>query len=326
VSARDVILVTGGAGFIGSHFARAAYEADSEVIVLDDLSGALGWPQLPDGIARVRGDVAEREFITDVIKGRGVTSIVHFAGKICVGESVKNPALYYESNVTCALALLDSVRESGLRKFLFSSTAAVYGIPDITPIRETAPQRPVNPYGATKLAVEHALASYGSAYGITWGALRYFNAAGAHPDGTLCEDHEPETHLIPLAIDASLKRKPPLTIFGSDYKTRDGSAIRDYIHVCDLASAHLAALDALDTGRSIGALNLGTGRGYTVLEVIQAAHDLGIQVPHAFGPRRDGDPVSLIASADRAAIVLGWKPVRSDLPTILEDTLRSRAL
>jgi len=325
MNARDVILVTGGAGFIGSHFARAAHEAGSEVIVLDDLSGAPGWPQLPKEIARVRGDVAERMFVIDVIKARGVTSIVHFAGKICVGESVENPALYYESNVMCTLALLDSARECGIKRFLFSSTAAVYGVPDIIPIRETAPQRPINPYGATKLAIEHALVSYGNAYGIMWGALRYFNAAGAHPDGSLCEDHEPETHLIPLAIDAALGRRPPLTIFGSDYPTRDGTAVRDYIHVCDLVDAHILALDALDAGRSLGAMNLGTGRGYTVCEVLGAMHKLGLNVPHAFGQRRAGDPPTLFASADRAFAHLSWKPTRSDLVTIIEDTVRSRS-
>jgi UDP-glucose-4-epimerase GalE len=330
VSVRDTILVTGGAGFIGSHFARLAGEAGSQVIVLDDLSGAPDWPDLPAALApsrvtRIRGDVADRVLMRKLIEERGVTAIVHFSGKICVGESVTNPALYFEHNVSRSLALLETVREVGPRAFLFSSTAAVYGEPKTVPIVESARYAPVNPYGATKLAIEHALASYGPAYGIRWGVLRYFNAAGAHPDGTLRESHDPETHLIPLAIDAALGRRPSLTVFGSDYPTKDGTCSRDYVHVCDLARAHLAALDAIDHGKEIGAVNLGGGRGHTVRDVISTvSRVLDKDVPIEFGPRRLGDPAELVASNALAREVLDWRPEHVDLGTIVEDAARSR--
>ena len=324
MSARDTILVTGGAGFIGSHFARAAAEAGSRVVVLDDLSGAPNWPELPAGIERVPGNIADRSIVRSLIVNCRVTAIVHFAGKICVGESITNPALYFDYNVARSLALLDLVREIGPRAFVFSSTAAVYGEPTVTPILESARYAPVNPYGATKLALEHALASYGAAYGIAWAALRYFNAAGAHPDGTLREAHDPETHLIPLAIDAALGRRAPITVFGDDYPTKDGTCVRDYVHVCDLARAHLDALDALDRVGTIGAVNLGSGLGYTVREVLTAtARVLGKDVPHEIGPRRDGDPAVLVASHTLAQQMLGWRPER-DLGTIIDDAARSR--
>jgi UDP-glucose-4-epimerase GalE len=324
MSARDTILVTGGSGFIGSHFARAAAEAGSRVLVLDDRSGGHDWPALPSSVGLFRGDIADQALVRTLIVDRGVTSIVHFAGKICVGESVDKPALYFEHNVTRSLALLDVVREVGPRAFVFSSSAAVYGEPTVTPIVETARYAPVNPYGATKLAFEHALASYGQAYGIAWAALRYFNAAGAHPDGSLREAHDPETHLIPLAIDAALGHRGPITVFGNDYPTKDGTCGRDYVHVCDLARAHLAALDALDRGTALGAINLGSGREHTVREVLLAVERvLGKAVPHDRGPRREGDPAVLIASNDRARQVLGWRPER-DLGTIIDDAARSR--
>ena len=325
MSARDTILVTGGAGFIGSHFARAALEAGSRVIALDDLSGTPDWPALPPAIERVRGGIADRALVTRLITERRVTAIVHFAGRICVGESIGDPAVYYERNVVGALALLDVVREIGPRVFVFSSTAAVYGVPDAVPIVENARCAPINPYGATKLAIEHAIASYGRAYGIAWAAPRYFNAAGAHPDGSLREDHDPETHLIPRAIDAALGRRPPLVVFGDDYSTGDGTSSRDYVHVCDLARAHLAMLDVLDRGGEVGAINLGCGRASTVREVLAACRrGLGRDVPHSFGPRRDGDPAVLLASNERAFEVLGWRPECSDLGTIVEDAARSR--
>jgi UDP-glucose-4-epimerase GalE len=319
------ILATGAAGFVGSHFARLAGEAGNHVIALDDLSGVPDWPALPPAIVRVRGDIADRALVVRLIDEHHVTSIVHFAGKICVGESIVNPALYFEHNVVRSLALLDVVREVGPRAFVFSSTAAVYGVPTILPIVEHARYAPINPYGATKLAIEHAIASYGHAHGIAWAALRYFNAAGAHPDGTLREAHDPETHLIPLAIDAALGRRPALEVFGSDYPTKDGTCERDYVHVCDLARAHLAALDVLDRGGEVGAINLGSGQGHTVREVIATtARVLGKDVPHSIGSRREGDPPVLLASIDRAARVLGWKPERSEIATIIEDAVRSR--
>jgi UDP-glucose-4-epimerase GalE len=326
MSARDTILVTGGAGFIGAHLVRLAVEAGSRVVVLDDLSGVSGWrwPALPSAAELVRGDIADQALVRTLITHCRVTAIVHFAGKICVSESVSNPALYFDHNVTRSLALLDVVREVGPRAFVLSSTAAVYGEPTVTPILEIARYAPVNPYGATKLALEHALASYGAAYGITWAALRYFNAAGAHPDGTLREVHDPETHLIPIAIDAAFGRRAPLTVFGRDYPTKDGTCVRDYVHVCDLAQAHLDALDAIDRVGTIGAVNLGSGLGYTVREVLAAtARVLGKDVPHEIGPRREGDPAVLVASNTLARQVLGWQP-KSDLGTIIDDAARSR--
>ncbi len=321
---RSTILVTGGAGFVGSHFTRLAVEHGRKVVVLDDLSGgapaALG-PSTPLVVA----DLGDRETVRRVCATHQVGAVVHFAGKIQVGESVHRPDHYFDVNLTRSLALLESLRDENIKVCLFSSTAAVYGNPRTVPIPETAAREPVNPYGATKLAFEMALEAWGHAYGLRWAALRYFNAAGAHPDGTLRESHEPETHLIPLAIDAALGRRPPLTIFGDDYDTRDGTCIRDYIHVNDLASAHLAALDRLEHGQSLGAINLGTGHGYSVREVLDTTCDvLGRPVPHTVGPRREGDPPQLVADPSRAMSLLGWKPQFSALATIIEDAWRSR--
>jgi UDP-glucose-4-epimerase GalE len=324
MSARDCILVTGGYGYVGSHFARAAHAGGSKVVVLDDLSAGTK-PVLPDGIVFVRGDIADRELVPRVLREHRITGIAHFAGKIQVGESVQKPRLYFDGNLVKSLALLDSVLDSEVRTFLFSSTAAVYGMPDVVPIPETAATKPINPYGASKLALEHALEAYGVAHGLRWAALRYFNAAGAHADGSLREGHEPETHLLPLVIDAALGRRPPLTVFGTDYPTPDGTCIRDYVHVDDLAAAHLAALDALDAGTAVAATNLGSASGFSVREVLDtAARVLGKPVPHTFGPRRAGDPAVLLASNARAREVLRWQPVRSELATIIEDAARSR--
>jgi UDP-glucose 4-epimerase len=325
VTARETILVTGGCGFVGSHFSRTAHEAGSRVIVLDDLSAGTR-PVLPADVEIVIGDIADRKLVSDLLRKHRVTSIAHFAGKIQVGESVAKPRLYFDGNLTKSLALLDVVLDHGLHAFLFSSTAAVYGMPDIVPIVETCALAPINPYGASKLGIEHALGAYGVAHGLRWAALRYFNAAGAHPDGTLREGHEPETHLIPLVIDAALGRRGALTIFGDDYPTRDGTCIRDYVHVVDLAHAHLAALDALDAGKQVGAVNLGSAHGFSVRDVIdEAARVLGRPVPHHIGPRRAGDPAVLLASNARAREVLGWTPTRSELSTVIEDAIRSRS-
>ncbi|MBV8757657.1 MAG: UDP-glucose 4-epimerase GalE [Deltaproteobacteria bacterium] len=322
--ARDRILVTGGCGYVGSHFARAAHDAGSKVIVLDDFSAGTQ-PKLPTDVEIVRGDIADRTLVPRLLRDQRITAIAHFAGKIQVGESVQKPRLYFDGNLVKSLALLDSVLDSEVRTFLFSSTAAVYGMPDEVPIPETARTQPINPYGASKLALEHALDAYGVAHGLRWAALRYFNAAGAHSDGSLREGHEPETHLLPLVIDAALGRRPPLTVFGTDYPTADGTCIRDYVHVEDLASAHLAALDALDAGKPVAATNLGSASGFSVREVLDtAARVLGKPVPHTFGARRPGDPAVLLASNARAKEVLGWRPVRSDLATIIEDAARAR--
>jgi len=324
MNARDSILVTGGCGYVGSHFARAAHDGGSQVVVLDDLSAGTH-PKLPDAVTVVRGDVADRELVARLLREHRITGIAHFAGKIQVGESVHKPQLYFDGNLVKTLALLDTVLASECRTFLFSSTAAVYGMPDEVPIQETSKKQPINPYGASKLAVEYALEAYGVAHGLRWAALRYFNAAGAQSDGSLCERHEPETHLLPLVIDAALGRRPPLTVFGDDYATPDGTCIRDYVHVEDLASAHLAALDALDRGVGVAATNLGSASGFSVHEVLEtAARVLGKPVPHTMGPRRAGDPAVLLASNARAKELFGWQPRRSELATIIEDAARSR--
>lgn len=319
------ILVTGGLGFVGSHFVWAAVAAGREVFVLDDGSGGEPAPMPDKGVIACKGDIGDAALVENICEGNRISQMVHFAGKIQVGESVQKPQLYFDVNVARALRLLDTARTWGVHQVVFSSTAAVYGEPETVPIPETARTKPVNPYGDTKLAFERALDAYGHAYGLRWAALRYFNAAGAHPNGRLCERHEPETHLIPLVVDAGLGRRPPVTLFGQDYPTRDGTCLRDYVHVMDLADAHLRALDLLEEGKPVGALNLGTGNGQTVKEVVAAASEvLGKPVPATFGPRRAGDPSALVADPRRAEDVLGWRRKRSDLRTILEDTLRSR--
>ena len=324
MTAPETILVTGGVGFVGSHFARAAVEAGRRVVIIDDHSG--GPPvTLPPGIPVIVADIGDRDVVTRVCRDQRVGSIAHFAGKIQVGESVRDPAIYFDVNLVRTLALLDVVRHEGIENMLFSSTAAVYGDPAEVPIPETARREPVNPYGATKLGIEHALDAWAGAYGLRWGALRYFNAAGAHPDGTMRENHTPETHLVPLAIDAALGQGKPLTVFGDNYATPDGTCIRDYIHVLDLADAHLAALARLEAGRAVGAVNLGTGTGYSVKEVLAAVGRVsGREVPHSIGARRAGDPPALVADPGRARQLLDWRARRSELDTLVEDALRPR--
>lgn len=318
------ILVTGGVGFIGGHFVRAASEAGHRVVVLDDLSGGEPLP-LPLGVTFVQGDIGDRVLLQMLCQHHHFEAVVHFAGKIQVGESVQRPELYYDVNLARSLVLLEELRKGGVRYFVFSSTAAVYGVPDQVPIPEEARQEPVNPYGATKHSFERALAAYGTAYDLRWAALRYFNAAGAQPDGTLRENHQPETHLIPLVLDAGLALRPPLQVFGEDYPTRDGTCVRDYIHVCDLAAAHLAALTYLASGQPSLAANLGTGRGFTVREVLDAAAAvLGRPIPHTVCARRAGDPAELVAESQRARELLGFVPRRSELHTLIEDALRPR--
>jgi len=323
MTGQSSILVTGGAGFVGSHFVHHAHETGSKVVVLDDLSGG-PLPPLPRDVVFVRGDFADSALVRSILRTHEITAITHFAGKIQVGESVADPAPYFHTNLVKTLTLLDVVVDEG-PIFVFSSTAAVYGAPVSIPIHESAALAPVSPYGMSKLGVEHALASYGQAHGLRWAALRYFNAAGAHPNGRLRESHEPETHLIPLALDAGTGRRPGLTVFGTDYSTPDGTCVRDYVHVCDLAAAHLAAIDVLAAGRPVGAVNLGSGTGASVREVLEScARVVGRPVPHQAGPRRDGDPPVLLAGIARAAELLGWTP-KSSLLTIIEDAFRSRA-
>lgn len=313
-------LVTGGAGFIGSHFVRAAHEDGMPVVVLDDLSAGPA-PDLGKALL-VQGDIADRPLLRSLISECNVSAVIHFAGKISVAESVRSPALYVEHNVARSTILLDELHRGGVRTFVFSSSAAVYGAPGDTPIDEASDTRPINPYGETKLAFERVLARYAD---LRWVALRYFNAAAAHPSGTMRERHEPETHLLPLAIDAALGRRPALKIFGTDYPTRDGTCIRDYVHVVDLADAHLLALRVLREGTQLGALNLGSGLGYSVREVLDAVEEVvGKPVPHVVAGRRSGDPPVLIADPSRARELLGWSCKRSDLKSIVADAVRSR--
>jgi UDP-glucose 4-epimerase len=318
------ILVTGGCGYIGSHMVRVLRRARHEVIVLDDLSSGDA-ATVPAGVDLVVGNVRDHALVTPLLRDRSVEAIFHFASRIQVGESVVDPRLYFRDNLGAAIDLLESALDAGVGRFVLSSTAAVYGSPVRVPLDEDHPLDPINPYGETKLAIERMLARYATAYGLKYAALRYFNAAGGLADEGLGERHVPETHLIPLVIDAATGARPAITVFGTDYPTPDGTCIRDYIHVADLAEAHLAALDHLERGGPSLAFNLGTGQGHSVREVIQAVESVsGRKVPVVFGARRDGDPPVLVASAKRAEGVLGWRARRPSLREIVADAWACR--
>jgi UDP-arabinose 4-epimerase len=302
------ILVLGGAGYIGSHAARALRRSGYEVVLYDNLS--TGFRCLAQGFELLEGDIADEARLRPVLAR--VDAVMHFAAHAYVGESVENPRKYFQNNVLGALSLLNSALDAGIRRFVFSSTCAVYGIPGQIPITEQTPREPVNPYGASKLFFENALEAYSRAYGLRSVSLRYFNAAGADESGEIGELHEPETHLIPLALAASTENGPELQIYGSDYPTADGTCLRDYIHVNDLADAHVRALQYLEKGGDSLAINLGTGRGHSVLEVIQAAENAtGRPVRRTIGPRRPGDPPVLVADPAKAQRVLGWTAKRN---------------
>jgi len=312
------ILVTGGAGYIGSHAARALRRSGYEVLLYDNLS--TGFRRLAQGFELVEGDIADDAKLRPVLAR--VDAVMHFAAHAYVGESVENPRKYFRNNVLGALSLLNSALDTGIRRFVFSSTCAVYGIPKQIPITEQTPREPVNPYGASKLFFENALEAYSQAYGLRSVRLRYFNAAGADEGGEIGELHDPETHLIPLALAASTGNGSELQIYGSDYPTPDGTCLRDYIHVSDLADAHVRALQYLEKskdekngdekGGDSPAINLGTGRGHSVLEVIQAAENAtGRPVRRTIGPRRPGDPPILVADPAKAQRVLGWTAKRN---------------
>jgi UDP-glucose-4-epimerase GalE len=321
---RMKVLVTGGAGYIGSHFVRMLAEQEIEAVVLDDLSA--GHPDaVAKGVPLVRAEVGDRAAVRALLAEHRPSAVVHFAGLIQVGESVRQPDRYYAVNVVQTLALMDELVAAGVGLMVFSSTAAVYGEPSQVPIPEDHARVPINAYGATKLCVEGALADYGKAFGLRHAALRYFNAAGAHPSGQLRERHDPETHLLPLAIDAALGRGPELTVFGEDWATPDGTCVRDYIHVQDLAAAHLLALRKLASGTASLTVNLGTGKGVSVRQVLEGVERVaGRKVPFRLGARRAGDPPALVAEARRARELLGWQPARSDLDSMIADALRSR--
>ena len=302
------VLVVGGAGYIGSHAARALRRSGYEVILYDNLS--TGYQRLADGFELVVGDIADEAKLPPVLAR--ADAVMHFAAHAYVGESVQNPRKYFRNNVEAALCLLNATLDAGIRRFVFSSTCAVYGIPRKVPITEEIAREPVNPYGASKLFVEHALEAYTRAYGLRSARLRYFNAAGADENGEIGELHDPETHLIPLALAAAAPGRAQLQVFGSDYPTPDGTCIRDYIHVNDLAEAHVRALQHLENGGDSLALNLGTGRGHSVLEVIQAAEAAtGRPVRRTMGPRRAGDPPVLVADVAQSQKVLAWKATRN---------------
>jgi UDP-arabinose 4-epimerase len=307
------VLVVGGAGYIGSHAARALRRAGYQVIIYDNLS--TGFRRLAEGSELVEGDLSDQSKLRHVLPR--VDAIMHFAAHCYVGESVTNPRKYFQNNVADALTLLNAAVDTGIGRFVFSSTCAVYGVPEKVPITEQNPREPINPYGATKLAFENALEAYDRAYSIRSARLRYFNAAGADESGEIGELHDPETHLIPLALLASLPGGAELNVFGSDYPTPDGTCLRDYIHVNDLADAHVRALQHLERGGESVALNLGTGKGNSVLEVIHAAEAAtGRPVRRKIGPRRPGDPPVLVADASKAQQVLGWTAKR-DLTEIV---------
>jgi UDP-glucose-4-epimerase GalE len=302
------VLVIGGAGYIGSHAARALRRAGHQVIIFDNLSA--GYESLARGFELVKGDVLDRAALAQVLPG--VDAIMHFAAFAYVGESVTNPQKYFHNNVEGGLSLLNAALAAGVKKIIFSSTCAVYGEPAKIPIAEDTPRQPVNPYGVSKLFVELALEAYDRAYGFRYASLRYFNAAGADESGEIGELHEPETHLIPLALRAAAGQGPALQVFGSDYPTPDGTCIRDYIHVTDLADAHVKALDHLAAGKPSFAANVGTGRGDSVQEVLAMIEEVtGNKVPRRVVARRPGDPPALVADPRKAQELLHWKASRS---------------
>ena len=310
------IVVTGGAGYIGSHAVRALSDAGHAVAVLDDLSEGHA-EALPQGVELVRARLQDRDAVRRLLLSHQADAVMHFAAWLKVGESVSKPIEYFNNNVAGTLSLLEAMRDASVKRFVLSSTCAVYGEPSAVPIVETEKTQPINPYGETKLAVERMLPFLERAFGLKWIALRYFNAAGAHPDGTIGEDHADEIHVIPLAIRAA-NGGTPLKVFGEDYPTPDGTCLRDYVHVCDLADAHLRALDALERGAPSSAYNIGTGSPHSVKAVIETVgRVVGRPVAWTSAPRRPGDPAVLYASSDRAQRELGWVPRFAELEVIV---------
>ncbi len=311
------VLVAGGAGYIGSHTVKELLKEGYEVVVFDNFS--TGKKELLVGGELVEGDLMDKDSIKETIRSKGIGAVLHFASLIQVGESYTNPLKYYTHNLTSSLNLLDAVLEAKVNAFIFSSSAAVYGIPLHIPIPENHPLNPVNPYGQTKVFVEKILEDYERAYGLKFISLRYFNAAGADPDGLLGEMHEPETHLIPNILLFLLGKKKGLDVYGTDFPTEDGTAIRDYIHVTDLAKAHVLALQRLLESSRSEFINLGANKGYSVLEVIKKTEKVtGHKVPYKERPRRKGDVPVLLASREKAKKILGWKLSHSDIETIIE--------
>lgn len=313
---KDRVIVTGGAGYIGSHACKALSRAGYDPVSYDDLSRGNAWAVKWGPFEQ--GGIADKARLLQVFRQYEPVAVVHFAAFCYVGESVAEPALYYGNNVGGSIALVEAMLDAGIDKLVLSSTCAVYGDPERLPITESHPQRPTSPYGMSKLMVEQMLRSCEDAYGLRSVSLRYFNAAGADPEGEIGECHRPETRIIPLAMAAALGRRPALDIYGTDYDTPDGTAVRDYVHVADLAEAHVAALQYLRSGGRALAANLGTGKGHSVLEVIRMVErECARKVPVNYAPRRPGDPPIMIAEAEKAEALLGWRPQYPDLETIV---------
>jgi UDP-arabinose 4-epimerase len=313
------VLVTGGAGYIGSHTCKALAAAGYRPVTFDNLSlghrWAVRWGPL------VEADLLDATAIAAALREHAVGAVVHFAASAYVGESVRDPAAYYRNNLQTTLNLLDAMRDAAVDTLIFSSSCSVYGDPVRLPIDESHPTVPLSPYGQTKLDCENALRWYGPAYGLRWMGLRYFNAAGADPDGEIGEDHDPETRLVPRAVLAAMGKGPPLNIFGNDYDTPDGTAVRDYVHVADLAQAHVLALRAVEAGTPSRVINLGTGTGFSVREVMNTVAAMaGSPVPHLYAPRRAGDPSRVIADAAHARAILHWSPRHSSIDAIVRTT------
>ena len=321
---KQKILVTGGAGYIGSHAVFALQQKNYDVIVLDNLVN--GHRHVAEKVLDAKlivGDINDRALLDSIFAQHEIAAVMHFAAYAYVGESVNNPAKYYRNNVTGTLVLLEAMLAAGVEKLVFSSTCATYGIPQRVPIMETDPQEPINPYGASKLAVERILQDFDAAYGLKSVILRYFNAAGAEPSGLLGEDHEPEPHLIPLVLYTALGLRKSISIFGSDYDTPDGTCVRDYIHVMDLIQAHLLGLDYLLSDRESNIFNLGNGDGFSVRQVIEVARQVtGKDIAAIECPRRAGDPAILVGSGAKATEVLGWQPQYSNLEQIIAHAWR----
>lgn len=319
-STKPTILVTGGAGYIGSHAVYTLQKSGYDVLVLDNLS--YGHPELIQDQLKVElivGDTCDRNLLDEIFASRNIAAVMHFAAFIAVGESVTDPASYYRNNVVGTLTLLEAMVAAQINKFVFSSTCAIYGMPQEIPMTETHPQNPLSPYATSKWMVEQILKDFDYAYGLKSVIFRYFNASGAHPEGILGEDHNPETHLIPLALLTALKHRKSLYIFGTDYPTPDGTAVRDYIHVCDLADAHERGLDYLLADGDSEVFNLGNGNGYSVREVIETAKQVtGLEIPVEERDRREGDAPILVGSSAKAKKILGWNPQYADLKTIVE--------
>jgi UDP-glucose 4-epimerase len=314
------ILVVGGAGYVGSHACRILQQAGHEVWVYDNLSR--GHRQSVAAGKLIEGEVADGVRLRHVLRDRQIDAVMHFAAFALVGESVAEPSMYYRNNVIAALELLDAMRDCDVRRLVFSSTTATYGEPEKMPIAETTRQDPINPYGFTKLVIERAMADYAHAYGLGYAALRYFNAAGAAADGSIGEDHDPESHLIPIVLQVALGQRPHISIYGDDYPTPDGTCIRDYIHVNDLGEAHLRALTRIKDGQGMQ-INLGTGKGHSVRQVIDACRRVtGAEIAEVIGDRRPGDPPELVADARLAKQVLDWTPQYTDIEAIVETAWR----